>query len=113
MQEQIERLIPYETYHSFTNPIWFKQRNNVGVIDLEKENVLIYPNPTSSLVNVKWEGVQSFVITVYDQSGKRVMSKESNSNEAVIDLKSHVNGSYILELKSGNRKVRKWIVKSH
>lgn len=113
LQEQIERLIPYETYHSFTNPIWFKQLNNAGVSQLEKENVLIYPNPTSSLVNVKWKGVENFNITVYDQAGKSIISTESNSNEAVVDLKSHVNGSYILELSSGNRKVRKSIVKSH
>lgn len=112
-QEQVERMITHETYHSFTNPIWFKQRNNVGVTTIENDNISIYPNPTNSSLHVKWEGVSSFNITVFDQLGRQILSTESNSQIAVLDLKDQSSGSYILELKSGNRKAKMSFVKTN
>ena len=73
-----------------------------------KKDVVIYPNPTSNLVNIKIRNQEVSKVSVYSLSGKLI--KEFNTD--TIDLKSFETGIYLIKIltKSGaiiNSKITK------
>lgn len=60
-------------------------------------NVTISPNPVKDMLQI--DGIQSTTqINIYDASGKMVMSKEINSENAVISMQSLSKGLYIIRI---------------
>lgn len=81
-------------------------------VDVEEvvaeDNVRVYPNPTTGVVNVDVE--QSFDATVYNYQGQIVM--KLYANERQIDLSGLAQGMYLLEIKTDdNVMVKKIIMK--
>ena len=66
-----------------------------GVNELES-SLKVYPNPTSSLLNVEGEGMAN--IEVYNTVGQRVMIQEVNGNSVQINTESLNNGIYFLRI---------------
>lgn len=81
------------------------------------QTLRLYPNPTSDLVNLSFKTADSDMIHIrlLDLSGRLVSStKEVHVNgyfEEQIDLRNLADGTYILEIQSGDQKVRKRITK--
>jgi bilirubin oxidase len=83
----------------------------VEEINIDNNEVLIYPNPAADKVSVKMEKeVVISSITVYDFSGKQIIIKNNiNHNETVINLQEQPSGIYFFEINSNDKVFRKKI----
>lgn len=83
----------------------------VEEINIDNNEVLIYPNPAADKVSVKMEKeVVISSITVYDFSGKQIIIKNNiNHNETVINLQEQSSGIYFFEINSNDKVFRKKI----
>lgn len=68
--------------------------SNLSVSDLIKENIEIYPNPTSGFIKIKSTDIDK--VEVFTVTGKRVLKVNKPTN--TIDLTSFNNGIYLLKL---------------
>lgn len=80
---------------------------NLGITEVLKNNISIYPNPANDVLNITSNGVFNAYI-VYDLLGKKLI--ESNQN--IISVESLSQGVYLLEAKQGNEKVLQMFVKN-
>lgn len=66
------------------------------LIKLDTGNSLVYPNPSNSLIHIKWNNSnnQDCVITFFDKSGKLVLEKQTNENEVNVNVDNWVKGNY-------------------
>ncbi len=83
---------------NFTSP--FTGIENVNVIDVK-----VYPNPTTGMVNVEAEGLESVV--VLDVTGRTVMT----SNKSQLDLSELSNGVYMVRVNTATGSALHKIVK--
>ena len=60
------------------------------------EGMKIYPNPTSSVLNIEGEGMVS--VEVYNTVGQRVMTQAVNGNAVQLNTESLSNGLYIVRI---------------
>ena len=69
---------------------WTEGVNELG------QGLKIYPNPTSSVLNIEGEGMT--MVEVFNTVGQRVMMQEVNGNAVQINTESLVNGLYIVRI---------------
>lgn len=65
-------------------------------VDELGQTLMLYPNPTSTVLNVKGEDMRS--IEVYNMVGQRVMMQEVNGNEAQVNTESLNSGVYYIRI---------------
>ena len=68
----------------------------------------VYPNPTSSVINIAAEGMQN--ITIIDMTGRVVMSKDVNSNFESISAEGFAKANYMVRIATADGVVVKNIV---
>lgn len=90
--------------------------NGVSVEDVALDNLSIYPNPTTSILNVSGDlNVLSGASTqIFDISGKKIkdVSLNFNANNTTIDVSALQTGTYILSIsKNGAKQSYKFIKK--
>ena len=72
--------------------------------------MIIYPNPTSGEVAVKYEGLKH--ISVVNPLGQLVYDVDVHLNQVNVDLSGVIKGVYIVQIEANERQiVRKIIVK--
>ncbi|MSP69291.1 MAG: T9SS type A sorting domain-containing protein [Bacteroidetes bacterium] len=73
---------------------------SVGINEIVKENnFLVYPNPAENQINVKADAKSlGSVYTVYDSTGKSVLSGKINSENTIIELGGLSTGIYLLSV---------------
>ena len=72
--------------------------------------VLIYPNPTSGILNVQTKN--NLDITIFDLTGKQVFNTTNVSNGNQIDLSALHTGLYLVNMNDGiNNSTQKLIIK--
>jgi hypothetical protein len=78
----------------------FATCENVGIKSVNAESPLkVYPNPTNNTLNVELERfVNNGTLTLFDMSGKLVLSQSVNGNSTQINLSALTAGNYILRL---------------
>jgi len=93
----------------------FKYYDNVaGVTDNVISDLMVYPNPASSIVNIATENNNINNISVFDITGKEVVSvKEVGLNNTSIDVSNLDKGIYLLKVTTENnaQKTLKLLVK--
>ncbi len=78
----------------------------MAVSDFNKNNIQVYPNPSSDFINIKnLDNIQK--IRLYDVSGKMVLETQFNE----IDIRKLPAGQYILNVHSGSEIISKKIIK--
>lgn len=65
-------------------------------VDELTQTLKIYPNPTSSVLNIKGESMTS--VEVYNAMGQRVMMMEANDNALQLNTESLSNGMYVVRI---------------
>ena len=65
----------------------------------------LYPNPTTGMINVEAEALQS--VEVLDMAGRKVMT----SNKSQVDLSNLSNGVYMVRVNTANGSALHKIVK--
>ncbi|MCX6351587.1 MAG: T9SS type A sorting domain-containing protein [Bacteroidetes bacterium] len=87
--------------------------------DIEETSILsselqLFPNPFSELVNIslpKNASNQGFIISIFDLSGKLIISKPANTDNNQFDLSGLNSGIYLLRCSNGLEDYRKTIIK--
>ena len=79
---------------------------NLGISEILKNSISIYPNPVHDVLHISADGVFDTYV-IYDLLGKKLI--ESNQN--IISVESISQGVYLLEAKRGNLKVIQRFVK--
>ena len=74
--------------------------NNVGINEFTQDNLFsVYPNPAHSQINVKADAkLLGSVYTIYDNTGKVVLSGKINSENTVIELGNLSGGIYLFSV---------------
>lgn len=67
-----------------------------NVLELSANDVAIYPNPASSVMNVRAEGLQQ--ISIYDITGRIVSEKDVNSDNETIDISKFQRATYTIRI---------------
>lgn len=83
---------------------------NTGIIDNAKDEILIYPNPTSDVINIS----STSTITdynMYNMIGNKVMSSNVNASIAIIDMSTLTKGVYFVEVNQDGLLINKRIIK--
>jgi hypothetical protein len=81
----------------------------MGVHDNAQLQAVVYPNPTSGLLDIRCEGINKIeIVNIY---GQLVMTKEENTDHQLIDLSDHAAGVYLLRIFTDKGMVSKQIVK--
>ena len=71
----------------------------VGLIPVEASHMHVYPNPTSDVLNIQVDQLSSLAtLVIYSANGTVIFSEEMSNQTHVLDLRTLVRGSYILEL---------------
>ncbi len=69
-----------------------------GVNELEEGNINIYPNPTSSFINLDLPDNQEWVVTILDFTGKDVLMQLVDNKR--VDISALPSGMYMLQIQS-------------
>lgn len=70
-------------------------------------NVSIYPNPTSGMVNIKAEAMQQ--VSVVNMMGQVVMTQSVDADDVMIDMSAFENGMYLVNIMTENGNILKRI----
>ena len=83
--------------------------NSVQELDL-KENILVYPNPTSNNVTIDLYGLKNVNIELYNAVGVKVMILENQSDKTILEMHDVEPGIYYVRIvKRGVSKTQKVI----
>lgn len=66
------------------------------VFELSANDVAIYPNPASSIMNVRAEGLQQ--ISIFDITGRIVFEKDVNSDNETINISKFQRATYAIRI---------------
>jgi PKD repeat protein len=77
-----------------------------------KNLITIFPNPTNSVFNVKFDAYEnnSMVVEIYNSIGEVAKTITMDSNNANIDLSTYANGVYIVKVIAVNQVATKQII---
>ena len=83
---------------------------NVGIDEAEMSEVSLFPNPASSMVTIRANGMEQ--VTVIDLNGSTVMTQRVNNETFTFDVSNLAKGAYFVRITGGEGTVvRKLIVK--
>ena len=82
-------------------------RNVVGIDGFNAEEINVYPNPATNVINVA--NAENAQVSVFDINGKLMVSVESASANQTIDASNFANGLYFVRITDGNNVVTKKI----
>ncbi len=80
----------------------FKFSGNLGNEQFTANTVKLYPNPTTSTVNISAQ-LESYNVKVTDITGKVMFNKAFSGVENTVDISSFATGVYFFEVKSGSK----------
>ena len=83
------------------------KRGNVGIDGFNAEEINVYPNPATNVINVA--NAENAQVSVFDINGKLMVSVESASANQTIDASNFANGLYFVRITDGNNVVTKKI----
>lgn len=92
-------------------PYTFNNTNVISVNELNAENlsIIIHPNPTSEIVNIKSDSVLKDInIKLFNAQGQIIF--ESNQFISEIDLSDKPKGIYFIQIKSNGKAVNKKVI---
>lgn len=73
----------------------------LGMDDLDKSMLKVYPNPTSDLVTIAYNETID-VVEVYSLLGQQLLRIQPKAYETQVDLEKFTSGTYIIKISSGN-----------
>ena len=83
----------------------------LGMDELEKENIHIYPNPTENILNIEVNDYKNTGISIYDVSGKLMLQQPIKANKTNIDIRKWKKGMYLLRIQKDTKLLHTFIVK--
>lgn len=86
-----------------------------AVLDVKEQlfsNVAVYPNPTHGIINIQFSEIHpgETALDLYDIQGRKIISKNTQSLNEVLNIENLSEGVYMLSIENGNNKTVKKIV---
>ena len=88
-----------------TTIVHFKTPGGVGCAELTIENFKIYPNPTSSYINIILDVEENYEIIIFDMTGRCVKKSFVSDNKTTIDLSDINKGVYFININGTTEKL--------
>jgi hypothetical protein len=79
---------------------------NIGLDDLNEDEILIYPNPTPGIINIMAKN--NIKVNIINLLGEIILTVE---NQNQIDLSQYSNGIYTLDILYNNLKIQHKVIK--
>lgn len=90
-----------------------KITSTLNVVDYKKGiSVIVYPNPVSTSINLELNDLLLYEITLFDMSGKSVLSKNNFNGENTVHIEHLKSGIYTMQITTDKGIVYKKIVKN-
>jgi len=83
--------------------------NDENLLNVTKDDILIFPNPSSSFITVKFDNPknQTYLVNIYNSLGQRVISMDDiTADKLTINTASYKRGIYFIEIKNRNHNFR-------
>jgi len=78
--------------------------------EYEKNNFIVYPNPTSGIVNIKSTFKQDFTLSIFDAIGRKISSEKYSKTHNIVDVKSLSKGIYFFSFTTQKTEFTKKVV---
>ncbi len=72
--------------------------NTIGIDDVEPTIAIVYPNPSSDVINISIDKGQLQAIEIYGLTGNLVFKTNLNSNNFKLKIDNYVSGTYLLRI---------------
>ncbi len=90
---------------------WWKLDYATGITEKTTQRIILYPNPTSNTVSVRWpETWPEARVRIFDALGRKVIDRLLNQGTAV-DIGPLSGGRYMVEVQHGTYQLRGFITK--
>jgi hypothetical protein len=73
------------------------------VSEIVSSEVLVYPNPTSGIINLDFSEIKVQKLFVSDMTGKTLISKQAINQKELIDLSNYPSGIYFINIITNNK----------
>ncbi|MCB0477046.1 MAG: T9SS type A sorting domain-containing protein [Crocinitomicaceae bacterium] len=83
----------------------------VGLDDYDSNEIALYPNPFTNLLNIQVNDSQSFDLKITNLIGQIVFTSDKLVGNQVIHFDHFNSGNYIVEIKFANSIIRKQVIK--
>lgn len=94
-------------FYTFRKPLINNPTLSINEFDNKKKSLIIYPNPTNNIINIK--GVlatgKDTTIKLFNQNGKQVFFKQVNLNEQQVSLPYLSDGVYFISLLNDGKNI--------
>jgi hypothetical protein len=98
--------------YSFGQPLAvLSRKSTVGLHQRTESQISVFPNPSSGLFTIVYNGRDPLEVNLYTLTGSKVHCEKGLLTGAVIDITHLPRGSYIIGVSSGQERVNKWIQK--
>jgi hypothetical protein len=93
------------------NPLVFTDGNRTSKTEeLETEELLMYPNPTSNFVNIESASFKINSVYIYNVLGKLVYTEETNTNTITINTHKYPKGMYLVQINREDKILSKKLI---
>lgn len=79
--------------------------STIGLLDLEGETFVAYPNPANDVLNIQ-SSLNVVLVELMDMTGRVIVSNEYNASEVTVKTSQLAEGQYTLRVKQENGEVK-------
>lgn len=91
-----------------TSTIYYDSEPEIDISNINE--ITIYPNPTSGLVQIKISNTKKYQATIYNLLGQKIMEQIDVVDSTTINLSSLHKGTYIIVLRNGDETITKTLL---
>ena len=79
----------------------------------DQETLEIFPNPSNEIINIIYpnQNNQRSEISVFDTTGRKVLSRIAQSNPETVNISSFPAGLYFVKVKTNNKEITEKLIK--
>ncbi|MBS1774266.1 MAG: T9SS type A sorting domain-containing protein [Bacteroidetes bacterium] len=78
----------------------------INQVSENNTNVLLYPNPANTNINLAFDNSNKREIVIYNSIGTKMAAYNTNNNTATLDITSLATGNYFVTVKENNELVK-------
>jgi len=78
-------------------------KDPIGITDYLADQIVLYPNPSNNIINIKIENTNYTTIEIYDITGDLKFNTGTNSKNVKIDVSDYTTGIYLIKVKQDDK----------
>ena len=88
-----------------------KITGTLGNTDYQQNQISVYPNPATTIINIESKDIAAAIATIYDMNGRALQSEYVIDKKVSIPINNLAKGIYLITITTDRGKVSKKIVK--